>query len=540
MEMIANGSTQLNSALFIDFDNIYINLEGLDKQAAEKFATAPDIWLDWLERQLPLDYGNTGFSSRRILIRRCYMNPVTFAKYRPHFIRSACEVVDCPPLTKGGKTSTDIHLVMDALESLSHKTYFHEFIVFSGDADFTPLLLNLRKHARYSVVLPVGQASPAYKASSDYLIAPNTFVESVLGIGMQEENDKDDADEAGYAEASPALLKEMAKRVHKAAASLPSGVPGSDLPEIYKQFSEFKQSVHWLGFRSLKNLTHAIVKTDDELAIVEDEDSWFVTRKIFAKWVYSEETSKTTPIGARPQEVRNRIAEFIRNLLADSPAPMVLSVLAHSVQKKFADQSVATNWLGAMSFKTLLQQLDLGSLKIYDKAPGYIYDPDRHTLPVNGQAEAQAVPPPAADPFQEQYPQAAALAKNIHKLTDMPYLAPQHYALMFKEVAREINERGYQMSQTSRTVRDRCIEKGAPIARSHVNFVLAGLSYVGYSLEAGKADMPVELGEKIVTNTINLCRAAQFELDEGEQKLLRTWLLSGLDGESEDSAGRRK
>lgn len=533
MEAIANGSTQLNSALFIDFDNIYINLEALDKQAAEKFATAPDVWLNWLEQQLSLDYIGPGFNGRRILIRRCYMNPNSFAKYRPHFIRSACEVIDCPPLTARGKTSTDIHIVMDVLETLSHKTYFHEFIVFSGDADFTPLLLNLRKHARYSVVLPVGQASPAYKASSDYLINPNAFVETVLGVGIQDENDREDHEEYDNERAPQALLREMAKKVHKAAVSLPSGVPGSDLPEIYKQFPDFKQSIHWLGFRSLKKLTEAIVKLDDELAIVEDEDSWFVTRKLFANWVYSEEKSKTTPIGARPQEARNRIAEFIRNLLADSPTPMVLSVLAHSVQKKFADQSVAANWLGAMSFKALLLQLDLGPLKIYEKAPGYIYDPDRHTLPVNGQAEILPLPAPVADVFMEQYPQVAELAKKIHKLTDMPYLPFRHYGLMFREISREINERGYQMSVTSRTVRDRCIERGAPIARSHVNFVLTGLSYVGYSLDAGRADPPMELGEKIVKNTINLCRAAQFELNEEERELLKTWLLSGVENGNE-------
>ena len=33
---VPNGSVQLNTALFIDFDNIYLNLAEQDKQAAEK------------------------------------------------------------------------------------------------------------------------------------------------------------------------------------------------------------------------------------------------------------------------------------------------------------------------------------------------------------------------------------------------------------------------------------------------------------------------------------------------------------------------
>jgi len=530
LEAISNGSTQqLHTALFIDFDNIYLNLLEQDKLAAEKFATDPGLWLEWLEQQLPLDYRSMGFSGRRLLIRRCYMNPNSFARFRPHFIRSACEVIDCPPLTARGKTSTDIHLVMDALESLSHQTYFHEFIIFSGDADFTPLLLNLRKHARYSVVMPVGLASPAYKASCDYLINSNTFIETVLGIGLQDEDERSANRMKEISQADKALLKKMAEQLHKAALVSPSGVPGNDLPAIYKQFPDFRQSNHWLGFYSLKALTDAIVQLHDDLAIVEDEDSWLVTRKIFANWVYSEDKSKTTPLGARPQELRGRISEFIRNLVADSPSPIVLSALAHGVQKKFADQSIANNYLGAMTFKNLLQQLDLGDLKVSSGAPGYIYNPERHNIPVNGHVETPIVPAEPQDQFLAEYPDIAVLAKKIHKLTDMPYLTPAHYGLMFHEIAREVSERGYQMTQTSRTVRDQCIERGAPIARSHVNFVLTGLNYVGYDFASEESHTPTKLGEKMLENTLNLCRAAQFELNEAEAGLVKSWLLSRID-----------
>lgn len=525
LESISNGSVQqLHTALFIDFDNIYLNLLDQDKQAAEKFAIEPGLWLDWLEQQLPLDYRSMGFSGRRILIRRCYMNPNSFARFRPHFIRSACEVIDCPPLTARGKTSTDIHLVMDALESLSHQTYFHEFIIFSGDADFTPLLINLRKHARYSVVMPVGLASPAYKASCDYIINTNTFIETVLGVGVEEE---EWVVKEENVQADKALLKKMAEQLHKSA--MVASIPGNDLPSIYKQFAEFKQSNHWLGFYSLKALTEAIVNLNDDLVIVEDEDSWLVTRKVFANWVYSEDKSKTTPLGARPQELRTRIAEFIRNLVADSPTPIVLSALAHGVQKKFTDPSLTNNYLGAMTFKNLLQQLDLGFLKVSNGAPGYIYDPNRHHLPVNGQVEAPVVPPEPSDKFLAEYPEIAKLAKKIHKLTDMPYLTPQHYGLMFREIAREVNERGYQMTQTSRTVRDRCIERGAPIARSHVNFVLTGLNYVGHDLSSEDSQIPEVLGRMMLENTVNLCRAAQFELSDSEKKMVETWLTSKIE-----------
>lgn len=535
METTPYEFAQINTALFIDFDNIYINLAEQDKQAAEKFAMAPDLWLDWLEQQLPLNYRNVAFGGRRLLVRRCYLNPNTFAKFRPYFIRSGCEVIDCPPLTTRGKTSTDIHLVMNALEAIQHSTYFHEFIIFSGDADFTPLLLNLRKHARYSVVLSVGPASQAYKSACDYLINTNIFVETVLGIGADDEPGYEQVQGKEVALATDDLLKRIGERVYQKAVAMPSGVPGNNLPAIYKEFPEFKQGIHWLGFYSLKRLTEAIVQQHSDLVIVEDEDTWYITRKIFASRIFSvEETSKTTPLAAaRQQDVRVQIAEFIKNLVAESPTPIVLSNLAQSVQKRFAAHAVGTNWLGAMTFKNLLQQLDLDNLKVDSWAPGYLYDPDRHVLPTQEQEMETTVPEPEpVDVFSSTYPDLAPFAQKIHRLTDMPYLTPKNYAVLFEEIAREVNLREYQMTRTSRTVRDQCLERGAPIARSHVNFVLTGLNYIGYRFSSEKQTSAWELGEKMIENTVKLCHTAQFELNDDELELVKRWLTSEIDHRS--------
>ena len=166
-------SSHVRAALFVDFDNIYLGLQREDPTAAEQFATDPGQWLRWLQEKLPLDYVGEGAGAqtrRKILFRRCYLNPSQFGRFRPYFTRSAFEVVDCPPLTSGGKTSADIQMVMDILDALGHTTRFEEFIILSGDADFTPVLLRLSKHDRRSAVLAVGPASVAYKAACDLLI----------------------------------------------------------------------------------------------------------------------------------------------------------------------------------------------------------------------------------------------------------------------------------------------------------------------------------------------------------------------------------
>jgi hypothetical protein len=280
------------------------------------------------------------------------------------------------------------------------------------------------------------------------------------------------------------LLRDIAGRVHET-AMLPTGIPANDLPAIYKEFSGFKKSIHWLGYKSLRRLTQAIVELHPDLIILEDEDSWSVARTVFAGFLSDNGKGRNLQTDTSVIGLRDQVATWLKNLVGASPTPMALNVLAQSVMRRFGDQDVGSGWLGAGSFKNLLQQLDLEPLQLSSEGPSYLYDPNQHSFSVDEQVEEEVVVEPANQDAFAAYPNLAPLAKKIHRLTDTPYLIPEHYAILFNEIAREVNERGYKMTRTSRAVRDQCIEHGAPIARSHVNFVLTGLYYIGYRLGAG-------------------------------------------------------
>lgn len=184
------GFDEVYSALYVDFDNIFTRFLEIDPEAARAFGTAPYRWVRWIENHaLRILYGEG--VRRRILKRMCYLNPQRYQEFRNFFIRSAFQVVDCPPLTSRGKTSTDIHLVMDCMDDLSHSTKFDEFIILSGDADFTPLLIRLQEHARRTLVLSVGYSSPAYTAAASWRIREDWFLQQAL------RDDRDDLDADG-------------------------------------------------------------------------------------------------------------------------------------------------------------------------------------------------------------------------------------------------------------------------------------------------------------------------------------------------------
>ena len=126
-------------------------------------------------------------------MNRCYGNPVprrnahdnstdmnSFPFVRHHFLRAGFEVIDCPPLTAQLKNSSDIRMVMDVRDYLTHDTYFDEFIILSGDADFTPVLHRLRAHARRTVIFANDHTAAPYTAISDGEVRESDLIALIL------------------------------------------------------------------------------------------------------------------------------------------------------------------------------------------------------------------------------------------------------------------------------------------------------------------------------------------------------------------------
>ena len=261
MELDSQSLPPLKSALFVDFDNIYIGLGKNDPAAAERFAADPTRWLSWLEESLPLHGGNQDGPARRrsILVRRCYPNPdAGFRRYRSFFTSAAFSVIDCPTLTRTGKNSSDIYMVMDILDILDHKTHFDEFIIFSGDSDFMPVLLRLRAHDRRTTTLAIDFMPPAFKAACDMVINEEDFIEDALGLSQET---------AGRVKVSLPVLKEMAQRVLDIIRQN-GEVSGADLPDILKDFREFRDSTNWLGYGTSHRLAEALIGQEQRLELV--------------------------------------------------------------------------------------------------------------------------------------------------------------------------------------------------------------------------------------------------------------------------------
>ncbi|HEX4494517.1 MAG TPA: NYN domain-containing protein [Thermoanaerobaculia bacterium] len=516
--------THLRTALFVDFDNIYLGLQREDPVAAEQFATDPTRWLTWLQDRLP--HHLEDHRRRKILFRRCYLNPSQFGRFRPYFTRSAIEVVDCPPLTSGGKTSADIHMVMDILDTLSHPTLFDEFILLSGDADFTPVLLRLSKHDRRSAILAIGPASVAYKAACDLLIDQDTFLEEAIGATP---NPTARAAAGPSNSAMSDLLRGIADKIYER-TSTSGELVATELPPIFREFSEFTSSNNWLGFNSLRNMTTAVVSMRRDLTMI-DGDPWRVG--LCPEGEEPAEAPEASPDPGRgavaPRLLtitdRNRLIEeilvHVRSVVDASDSAVPMARAAQMVISRFGEQVLATRWAGAGTFRDLLEGRENPGFAISALKPGYIYDPARHQLPIDGRPEELV-----GDP------QLNALAYRVHQLTDTPYLTRGDYARVFRLTAEEVNDHGYFLTRTSKSVRDRCIEEGSPIARASVNFILRGITFGGHRFGQNGSEEPLDLGACFFRNVVSLCDTVGIALDDHERETLSDWILGELRAEA--------
>lgn len=499
----------MRAALFVDFDNILLSFAELDERAGHRFATQPARWLAWFERGAhALTDTEPTPARRRILVRRCYLNPVSFGRYRGDYTRAAFTVVDCPPLTQRGKTSADIYMVMDVLDALEHPTPFEEFIILSSDADFTPVLHRLRAHDRRTTIIATNVAAAAYKAACDNVVPYERFFEEALEIETEGLAAPEPPSDGTY----EALLRRAARMLaERVAAAGP--VAARDIPGLFSVFPEFRNS-NWFGCFSLRGLMARLLALEPSLKLEGDPNAaWSVVWR--------------DPVGPGSPALGRRVADEVAALVARSRQPIPLATAAHHVNNLLGPSLRDSHWAGHGSFKALLAANPIPGLELSEARGGYLLDPGRHdrTL-VEGSAESR---------FRAHPEELVAFVRRVSGLTGTPSLSPAEYAALFAVLAELSASGAPELNELSRAIRDRLQEQGHGVSRAQINFILNGFRYTDFDISGRSA---AELARAWRENVLSLLYNAQVELSAEELELLDRWLLAGAErpAEQEDES----
>lgn len=510
------------SAVFVDYDNIYLSLRRRSEEAAKRFAKNATGWLKQIETGALITPTN-GLSPkvpRRIVMNRCYGNPVprrntsdnstdmsSFPFVRHHFLRAGFEVVDCPPLTAQLKNSSDIRMVMDLRDYLAHETHFDEFIILSGDADFTPVLHRLRAHARRTVIYATEYTAAPYTAISDGEVREADLISFLVeGLAGSDGTATDGSAPVANPEAARrAILDEVAAAVRAASAPVPLEVLADRAVRIVGHDRTI--GTGWAGaggFRELlaQGLPQGMRLSGEPPYVVIDTQR-HIMPTASARLQPQTLGSSLDVADARPERISMMPREGGREALRD-------------------ETSELRNFSG------------LGGLRPGD-APHVAAIGGPSSQPPTGALQRRLGPEsqsgPATVALKPEAPQTGTSIQQsiarIHEACKAPPLAPPEYRLLFELIAQEITENGLIGAQTIQSITLRAQERGIDVRRDDIRFILEVVSEADPWFEQG-ASANLFAG-RFRNFVVARCRAQGLTLSADELDLVEAWFAgSGL------------
>lgn len=515
--------SNMRSALFVDFDNVFSGLMRLGPDYAEAFARNPSRWLTWLIESLEAPAGSEDETKRRILVRRCYLNPEPYKRFRIGFSRAGFEIVDCPPMTSAGKTSTDIHMVLDMVDVLQSSTRYDEFIVFSADADFTPLLRKLRREDRRTTIFAAGATSASYDASADLIIDPEVFISGALGF--------DEDDTAATQHDLDTLIAQAEEVVWRTVDHADQPV---HLPALTKALATQVPGLvqtNWAGkgtfYALLMSLPLGPLRVDRGINALVDPrrlaQSSSDVRPAVKAGPQAENNGKSSNIAPTQEESAEQtsidaseVAAMLTSELAESDRPVAVARLALLARERFP--GIEKNWLGHGSWKKLLDHLQSTNLKVvWENLVGYAFDPTRHTLSVAPTLKSSKSSDADSKPNAEVTTWLAAAG--------LPSLERGRYRTLIEGLSNAMGMQSYSLAAVTKIARDYSVDKGKPVNRQHANTLMRSLLFNGFDPAKDVHGLD-ELVTFLCGVVVSACQREGVKMSDQDKLALLDWVRS--------------
>lgn len=544
------------SALFVDYDNIYLSLKRKNEEAAKRFAKNAGLWLREIESGALITPTNAPVlpPERRIVMNRCYGNPVprrsnkdnatdmnSFPFVRHHFLRAGSEIIDCPPLTAQLKNSSDIRMVMDVRDLLNHDTYYDEFIILSGDADFTPVLHRLRAHARRTIIYANDYTATPYTAICDGEIQEKDLINLlVTGHVTSTATAEGDEQPIGGIENQELVRTRIIDEIVVAISESDTPVPIESLADRAQRTVGHEQTIgtNWVGHGNFltflaENLPDHIVLSEHAPYVATDTKRMKPAAPAEAPVEAPTEIpmiAHAAPIQVQPAEAQPQ-AEPQAQAQAQAEVVQAQPVQAQPVQT----QSVAVAPVQAESQASAADALG----NVIPSEPMAMASPDA-AIPAEPAQEPVpelivedpevaasrqvAVATPA--PSQQKSPMDATSAiqrsiANIHDACQAPPLAPPEYRAVFELISLELTENGLHGQQTVTDIVTRAGAINLEIKPDDVRFIIDVISEADPWFEQGaSADL---FAGRFRNFVVARCRGQGLKLSADELDLIDAW-----------------
>jgi hypothetical protein len=503
------------TTVFVDYDNVYLSLKRKNEEAAKRFSKDAARWIKAIEtgRLMTPTNGPAETRQRRIVINRCYGNPVprrnqgdnstdmsSFPFVRHHFLRAGFEVIDCPPLTAQLKNSADIRMVMDVRDILTYDTYFDEFVILSGDADFTPVLHRLRSHARRTVIYSNDNTAAPYTAICDAEIRESDFLTLLLEGQIAAKTEPQQIEQRPEVQAAlpsstslETVRKEILAEVVSVVRSTNHPVPLEALADRAVRNLGYDKTVGsaWGGVGGFRDLLAKGLPEDIRL---NDQPPYYVY-------------DATRAAQREPRRVEARVETRMESR---TPEPLRQEAAAAPMQR---------------SLPPLLGAAQPAQRPVAPPSGPPAQAPRGPLAPAQSEALSGQPGLPRSQPQAPQRPgDATAIQQSIariHEASQAPTLSPPDYRALFDVMAQEITANGLTGSQTLVNIVKRAQDSGVDIRRDDARFVLDVVSEADPWFDQGVSASL--FASRFRNFVVARCRSQGLSLSADELDLIDAW-----------------
>ncbi|MBI1385268.1 MAG: NYN domain-containing protein [Rhizobiales bacterium] len=520
------------SAVFVDYDNIYLSLKRRNEEVAKRFAKDALHWLKEIEsgRLITPTNGPSPMLDRRMVMNRCYGNPVprrnsrdnstdmsSFPFIRHHFLRAGFEIVDCPPLTAQLKNSSDIRMVMDIRDFLTHDTYFDEFVILSGDADFTPVLHRLRAHARRTVIYANEFTATPYTAICDGEIREEALMALLMDGAVPEITSQPvEVEPVVSVNARDAQRQAIVAEVVDHIRHSDSAVPIETLADRAQRALGYEKTIGtgWGGHGAFR--TFLIENLPAEIRLT--------TQPPYLAFEPGRHADPEAQPAASPANAGAPASPPAQPRVDAVPvsAPRPPEAARSEPAKSAPPATGANNPAGGFGMQ--------GSrFDVPPSQPTGAVPPPQRPQAASGQAATAPAPSSAAvppsQPVRNQSFDAKASITRIHEACQAPALSPAQYGQLFEALAAEIKASGLNGAQTITNIMNRAQAVGLTVRRDDVRFVLDVVSEADPWFEQGAS--AVLFAGRFRNFVVARCRTQGLTLSAQEIDLIDAWFAGG-------------
>ena len=211
----------------------------------------------------------------------------------------------------------------------------------------------------------------------------------------------------------------------------------------------------------------------------------------------------------------SRISEAIVAAVRASGRPLVSAAAAHAALVVDKDLK-SSDWRGAGSFRAFLALYVPAVTYASYPSPGYVYDPTVHS--------------PDDLPAGAERADLTEIQRQVSRVTDAPAMDSDRYLAVYRALSEDLATESFNITRTSKNVRDRTAQLGQAVGRNAINFIIRGLVAQGVGLS--EATTVQVMAAATANNVIALCTSFQLELTPEHEQLIRNWVNPGGSGVS--------